>query len=122
MLPSGVESSVARIVTFDGDKEEACAGEAITLVLNDDIDISRGDLLLAANETLAPARHAAIDVVWMAEQPLAPGQSYDVKLAGKKTARVSRLFAIRFDINNLTQRDVESLPLNGIGLVGDDIR
>ncbi|MDI5303828.1 hypothetical protein MJN76_31125, partial [Salmonella enterica subsp. enterica serovar Anatum] len=42
-------------------KEEACAGEAITLVLNDDIDISRGDLLLAANETLAPARHAAID-------------------------------------------------------------
>lgn len=50
MLPSGVESSVARIVTFDGDKEEACAGEAITTVLNDDIDISRGDLLLAANE------------------------------------------------------------------------
>ncbi|EHY0422907.1 sulfate adenylyltransferase subunit CysN [Salmonella enterica] len=117
VLPSGVESSVARIVTFDGDKEEACAGEAITLVLNDDIDISRGDLLLAANETLVPARHAAIDVVWMAEQPLAPGQSYDVKLAGKKTR--ARIEAIRYqiDINNLTQRDVESLPLNGIGLV-----
>lgn len=117
VLPSGVESSVARIVTFDGDKEEACVGEAITLVLNDDIDISRGDLLLAANETLAPARHAAIDVVWMAEQPLAPGQSYDVKLAGKKTR--ARIEAIRYqiDINNLTQRDVESLPLNGIGLV-----
>ncbi len=117
VLPFGVESSVARIVTFDGDKEEACAGEAITTVLNDDIDISRGDLLLAANETLAPARHAAIDVVWMAEQPLAPGQSYDVKLAGKKTR--ARIEAIRYqiDINNLTQRDVESLPLNGIGLV-----
>lgn len=111
------EETFARIVTFDGDKEEACAGEAITLVLNDDIDISRGDLLLAANETLAPARHAAIDVVWMAEQPLAPGQSYDVKLAGKKTR--ARIEAIRYqvDINNLTQRDVESLPLNGIGLV-----
>nr|VUD27125.1 ATP sulfurylase [Salmonella sp. NCTC 7297] len=95
VLPSGVESSVARIVTFDGDREEAYAGEAITLVLNDEIDISRGDLLLAANEALAPTQHAAIDVVWMAEQPLTPGQSYDVKLAGKKTARVSRLFAIR---------------------------
>lgn len=53
----------------------------------------------------------------MAEQPLAPGQSYDVKLAGKKTR--ARIEAIRYqiDINNLTQRDVESLPLNGIGLV-----
>ncbi len=95
MLPSGVESSVARIVTFDGDKEEACAGEAITTVLNDDIDISRGDLLLAANETLAPARHAAIDVVWMAEQPLARAKATTLNSRARKPARVSRLFAIR---------------------------
>ncbi len=52
VLPSGVESNVARIVTFDGDREEAFAGEAITLVLTDEIDISRGDLLLAADEAL----------------------------------------------------------------------
>ncbi len=50
VLPSGVESSVARIVTFDGDLQEAHAGEAITLVLKDEIDISRGDLLLDAGE------------------------------------------------------------------------
>ncbi|EEJ2989793.1 sulfate adenylyltransferase subunit CysN [Salmonella enterica] len=117
VLPSGVESSVARIVTFDGDREEAYAGEAITLVLNDEIDISRGDLLLAANEALAPTQHAAIDVVWMAEQPLAPGQNYDVKLAGKKTRARIETIRYQIDINNLTQRDVESLPLNGIGLV-----
>ena len=117
VLPSGVESSVARIVTFDGDLQEAYAGEAITLVLKDEIDISRGDLLLDAGKALPAVQSAAIDVVWMAEQPLSPGQSYDIKVAGKKTrARVDSV-QYQVDINNLTQRDVEALPLNGIGLV-----
>ncbi|MBA7791595.1 sulfate adenylyltransferase subunit CysN [Citrobacter freundii] len=117
VLPSGVESSVARIVTFDGDLQEAYAGEAITLVLKDEIDISRGDLLLDAGETLPTVQSAAVDVVWMAEQPLSPGQSYDIKIAGKKTrARVDSV-QYQVDINNLTQRDVEALSLNGIGLV-----
>ncbi len=117
VLPSGVESSVARIGTFDGDLQEAHAGAAITLVLKDEIDISRGDLLLDAGEALPAVQSAAIDVVWMAEQPLSPGQSYDIKVAGKKTrARVDSV-QYQVDINNLTQRDVEALPLNGIGLV-----
>lgn len=117
VLPSGVESNVARIVTFDGDLQEAHAGEAITLALKDEIDISRGDLLLDAGENLPAVQSAAVDVVWMAEQPLSAGQSYDIKIAGKKTR--ARVDAIRHqvDINNLTQREVESLPLNGIGLV-----
>ncbi|HCI6982089.1 TPA: sulfate adenylyltransferase subunit CysN, partial [Klebsiella variicola subsp. variicola] len=85
VLPSGVESSVARIVTFDGDLQEAAAGEAITLVLKDEIDISRGDLLVDAQASLPAVQSASIDVVWMAEQPLTPGQSYDIKIAGKKT-------------------------------------
>ncbi|WP_039057240.1 sulfate adenylyltransferase subunit CysN [Enterobacter sp. Bisph1] len=117
VLPSGVESAIARIVTFDGDLQEAGAGEAITLVLKDEIDISRGDLILDAQETLPAAQNAALDVVWMAEQPLQPGQSYDIKVAGKKTR--ARVDAIHYqvDINNLTQRQVDALPLNGIGLV-----
>lgn len=117
VLPSGVESSIARIVTFDGDLQEAFAGEAVTLVLKDEIDISRGDLLLDATETLPAVQSASVDVVWMAEQPLAAGQSYDIKIAGKKTrARVDGI-QYQVDINNLTQRDVDNLPLNGIGLV-----
>ncbi|EOW6719455.1 sulfate adenylyltransferase subunit CysN [Cronobacter dublinensis] len=116
-LPSGVESSVARIVTFDGDLQEAGAGEAVTLVLKDEIDISRGDLLVDASQHVAAVQSAAVDVVWMAEQPLVPGQSYDIKIAGKKTrARVDNI-QYQVDINNLTQRVVETLPLNGIGLV-----
>lgn len=117
VLPSGVESSIARIVTFDGDLQEAGAGEAITLVLKDEIDISRGDLILDAQETLPAVQSASLDVVWMAEQPLQPGQSYDIKVTGKKTrARVDGIH-YQVDINNLTQRQVETLPLNGIGLV-----
>ena len=67
VLPSGVESTVARIVTFDGDLPEAAAGEAITLVLKDEIDISRGDLLVDAAVSLPAVQSASVDVVWMAE-------------------------------------------------------
>ncbi len=117
VLPSGVESSIARIVTFDGDLQEAQAGEAITLVLKDEIDISRGDLLVAADATLKPVQAASVDVVWMAEQPLVPGQSFDIKIAGKKTrARVEKI-EHQVEINSLAKHDAESLPLNGIGLV-----
>ncbi|WP_413735131.1 sulfate adenylyltransferase subunit CysN [Sodalis sp. RH21] len=117
VLPSGVTSSIARIVTFDGDLTEAWAGEAITLVLADEIDISRGDLVVDAGETLQPVRNALVDVVWMTERPLVAGQSFDIKIAGKKTrARIENI-QYQVEINSLTQRVADSLPLNGIGLV-----
>ncbi|KAA8997606.1 sulfate adenylyltransferase subunit CysN [Affinibrenneria salicis] len=117
VLPSGVESTVSRIVTFDGDLEQARADEAITLVLADEVDISRGDLIVDSGETLCATQSASIDVVWMAEKPLVAGQSYDVKVAGKKTrARVENI-QYQVEINSLTQRVTDSLPLNGIGLV-----
>jgi sulfate adenylyltransferase subunit 1 len=117
VLPSGVESTVARIVTFDGDLQEAWAGEAITLVLADERDISRGDTLVDAQETVKPVQNAKVDVVWMAEQPLSVGQSYDIKVGGKKArARVENI-EYQVEINSLTQRVVENLPLNGIGLI-----
>ncbi|MCW2480352.1 sulfate adenylyltransferase subunit CysN [Candidatus Symbiopectobacterium sp. NZEC135] len=117
VLPSGVTSSVARIVTFDGDLQQAHAGEAITLVLADEVDISRGDLLVPEADNLRAVQYAQVDVVWMAEQPLVSGHSYDIKVAGKKTrARVDNI-QYQVEINSLTQRVTESLPLNGIGLV-----
>lgn len=117
VLPSGVESTISRIVTFDGDLQQAWAGEAITLVLADERDISRGDLLVDADETVQAVQNAKVDIVWMAEQPLSVGQSYDIKIGGKKArARVENI-EYQVEINSLTQRIVESLPLNGIGLV-----
>ncbi|WP_312828893.1 sulfate adenylyltransferase subunit CysN [Pantoea anthophila] len=117
VLPSGVESTIARIVTFDGDLQDAGAGEAITLVLQDEIDISRGDLLVDASETLTAVQSASVDVVWMAEQPLQAGQSYDLKIAGKKTrGRVEKVLH-QVDINSLETHQVDALPLNGIGRI-----
>ncbi|SQJ28791.1 Sulfate adenylyltransferase subunit 1 [Serratia rubidaea] len=117
VLPSGVESSIARIVTFDGDLQEAVPGEAVTLVLQDEVDISRGDLLVAADDDLQAAQSALVDVVWMAEQPLQPGQSYDIKVAGKKTRARVEAISHQVEINSLAQYQTDSLPLNGIGLV-----
>lgn len=115
-LPSGKRSKVARIVTFDGDLESAQAGLAVTLTLEDEIDISRGDLIVLGDAEVESSNHLLADVVWMTETPLKPGRDYDIKLAGKKT--IGRVEAIRhqYDINNLSTHDASELPLNGIGL------
>ena len=115
-LPSGKTSKVARIVTFDGDLESAQAGLAVTLTLEDEIDISRGDLIVLENAEVASTNHILADVVWMTEQALQPGREYDIKIAGKKT--VGQVTAVRhqYDINNLATHEASELPLNGIGL------
>lgn len=117
VLPSGVESEVARIVTFDGDLEQAGAGEAITLALRDEIDISRGDLLVAADEILPVVQRAAVDVVWMTAEALRPGQSFDIKIAGKKSRARVESIGHQININNFETFSTDSLPVNGIGLV-----
>ncbi|KHT61961.1 sulfate adenylyltransferase [Photobacterium gaetbulicola] len=116
VLPSGKQSHVERIVTFDGDLPEAFSGQAVTLTLADEIDISRGDTLVAADSEISLGNHLLADIVWMAEVPLEVGRLYDIKVAGKKT--VGSISAIRHqvDINNLGKFETDSLPLNGIGL------
>ncbi|MCG9579159.1 sulfate adenylyltransferase subunit CysN [Vibrio tubiashii] len=115
-LPSGKTSKVARIVTFDGDLEQAQAGLAVTLTLEDEIDISRGDLIVLENAQVESSNHLLADVVWMTEQPLQPGRDYDVKIAGKKTVGYVEAIRHQYDINNLSTHSAVELPLNGIGL------
>ncbi|GAL14212.1 sulfate adenylyltransferase subunit 1 [Vibrio astriarenae] len=83
-LPSGKESKVARIVTFDGDLDQAYAGQAVTITLEDEIDISRGDLIVLDKAQVTSTNHLLADVVWMTESALEPGREYDLKIAGKK--------------------------------------
>jgi sulfate adenylyltransferase subunit 1 len=115
-LPSGKTSKVERIVTFDGDLPSAFAGQAVTLTLTDEIDISRGDLIVKQDARVASSNRLLADVVWMTDEPLAAGRSYDIKIAGKQTQ--GQLDAIRhqYDINSLKSFEADSLPLNGIGL------
>ena len=115
-LPSGKTSKVARIVTFDGDLESAQAGLAVTLTLEDEIDISRGDLIVLENAEVASTNHILADVVWMTEQALQPGREYDIKIAGKKTVGQVTTVRHQYDINNLATHEASELPLNGIGL------
>ncbi|VAX77103.1 Sulfate adenylyltransferase subunit 1 [Serratia symbiotica] len=117
VLPSGIESRVEHIVTFDGDLQEAVAGEAITLVLQDAVDISRGDLLVDSGEAIEPVQRVLVDIVWMTEQPLSPGQRYGIKVAGKKSCALVEGIRYQIDINSLAQHSAKRLPLNGIGLV-----
>ncbi len=117
VLPSGSVSKVKQIVTFSGEQDFAVPGEAITLVLEDEIDISRGDLIVEENEPLQSTRQALIDVVWMSEQPLVQGQQLDIKVAGKRSRAKVENIQYQVDINNLTQKVATELPLNGIGLV-----
>jgi len=114
---SGRTSRVARIVTMGGDLPEAVAGQAVTLTLTDEIDISRGDMLTATNGPPRLTRHPETHLVWLHDTPLVPGQVYLVKTGTTVIpGRVTRIqYAV--DVNTLEQRQVPTLGLNGIGVV-----
>ena len=116
-LPSGRHSRVKRIVTFDGDLGEAFAPMSVTLELEDDLDIARGDMLAAVGAAPALARRAEAMLVWMNEAPLAPGRTYLLQHGPRSVpARVERVLH-RWDVDTLTPAPAGSLELNEIGRV-----
>jgi sulfate adenylyltransferase large subunit len=114
---SGRSSRVSRIVTMDGDLPEATAGQAVTLTLTDEIDVSRGDMLSTPDAAPLHTRHPEAHLVWMHDEPLQPGQIYLVKTASAVTP--GRVIAVQYgvDVNSLEQTQVATLGLNGIGVV-----
>jgi sulfate adenylyltransferase subunit 1 len=107
---------VARIVTMSGDLAEATAGQAVTLTLTDEIDISRGDLLAAPELPPLFSRHLQAHLVWLHDEPLQPGRSYLIKSAAATIPGRVTTLQHAVDINTLEQRPGESLGLNGIGV------
>ncbi|WP_445380966.1 elongation factor 1-alpha C-terminal domain-related protein, partial [Salinicola avicenniae] len=114
-LPSGKQSTVERIVTYDGDLEEAYPGQAITVTLTDEIDISRGDWLVAADAEVAQSSALEADIVWMHDTALEPGRLYDFKIGTQEIAGKVASIDYQIDVNTLEQREADQLPLNGIG-------
>jgi len=113
---SGRTSRVARIVTLDGDLEEAVAGQAVTLTLEDEVDISRGDTLAAAAERPYQADRFEAKLVWLHEEPLVPGRNYLLK-AGAATAPAQvRQLRFKVNVNSLQQEPGETLALNEVGV------
>jgi sulfate adenylyltransferase large subunit len=114
-LPSGLSSQVERIVTFDGDLESAHAGQAITLTLTDEIDISRGDMLVGNQQSPLVAQAFDAKLVWMHDAAMVPGRQYDFKIGTQTaTGQFTRLHR-QIDVNTLATADAETLVLNGIG-------
>lgn len=114
VLPSGLESTVSSIVTYEGELTEAFAGQAVTLTLGDDIDISRGDIIVHSNNQSAVASQLKASLVWMAEQPMLPGKQYLIKFA---TSKIPGHFAgidHRVDVNTLEKIPASQLQLNEI--------
>ncbi|MFZ5817915.1 MAG: sulfate adenylyltransferase subunit CysN [Bacillota bacterium] len=116
VLPSGRESTVARIVTFDGDLHQAVRGQSVTLTLTDEIDISRGDMLCKADEPAAMADRFRATVVWMSDQPLEPGRPYLMRIGTRLVGATLAPPEHRVDVNTLERLPAERLELNEIGL------
>ncbi|RUR26033.1 sulfate adenylyltransferase subunit CysN [Vreelandella andesensis] len=114
VLPSGKTSRVARVVTFDGDLNAAYPGQAITVTLEDEIDISRGDWIVSANAELPLSNAFMADIVWMHEDVLAPGKLYDFKLATRDLSGQVSAIEYQIDVNTLERHTTDSLGLNAI--------
>lgn len=117
VLPSNVTSTVARVVTAEGDLPEAFAPQAVTVELADEVDISSGDMIVHENNRPQVKDRFEAVVIWMSETPLKAGDRYLVRHAGRFVkARIDAvLYAV--DVNTMEQRQAESLGLNGIGRV-----
>lgn len=114
-LPSGKRSTVKEIVTFDGNLDHAFAGQAVTLTLNDEIDISRGDMIIHPNGLPQVSRAVRATVVWMNEQPLIKGKLYNVKVGVQSVPAKVTNIQYRIDVNTLEKQASEQLELNAIG-------
>jgi len=116
VLPSGRESVVRRVIGPDGDLGQAVAGQSVTLTLADEIDISRGDLLVAPERPARTAQSLLATLVWMVDTPLVPGRPFLLKL-GTRTVNAT-VTAIRHavDVNSMAEQPATQLPLNAIAL------
>ena len=115
--PSGVASTIERIVTFDGDLASAGPGRAVTLTLADEVDVSRGDVLVDPGHLLARSHDIDLMLVWLAEEPLAVGREYIVQQGNRRiNARVTAVHEL-IDVNTLESGPAATLGLNDIARV-----
>jgi bifunctional enzyme CysN/CysC len=116
ILPSGTESTVERIVTFDGDLDEAIQNQSVTLTLTDEVDASRGDVIVAADDLPAVADQFESTVVWMSDDEMLPGRRYLVKIGAQTVGATIDHPKHRIDINTLEHQPAKTLALNDIGI------
>jgi bifunctional enzyme CysN/CysC len=117
VLPSGRESRVARIVTADGDLQCAIAGQCVTITLTDEVDVSRGDVLVDTQEPPQTADQFEATLIGLNEAAIFPGRSYLMKLATKVVSATVNPLKHKVNVNTLERLAAERLELNDIGVV-----
>ncbi|MBB4909559.1 adenylyl-sulfate kinase [Actinophytocola algeriensis] len=115
VLPGNAQSAVARLMTFDGDLEEAEAGQSVTVVLADDVDVSRGAVLAAADPP-GVADAAQADLIWLSEQELLPGRRYLAKVGARTVGLTVDPPKHRVDVDTGARLAARTLHLNEIGV------
>ena len=115
-VPSGQESHVARIVTADGDLDQAVAGQSVTICLTDEIDVSRGDVLATAMDPPGVADQFECHLVWMATEELLPGRPYLLKLGTRTVTATVAQPKYSVNVNTLEHTAARTLQLNEIGV------
>ncbi len=116
ILPSGKTTTIARIVTLDGDLGEAVAGQSVTVTLADEVDCSRGDVIAAAGDPPQVADQFEATIVWMAEEDMLPGRAYWLKLGTQTVSATVQAPKYQVNVNTLEQLAAKTLDLNAIGV------
>jgi bifunctional enzyme CysN/CysC len=112
---SGSISKVARIATFDGDLDRAVPGDAVTLILADELDIARGDILTNPERPPEISNQFAAHLIWMSKDQLLPGRSYLLKIGAKTVPASITALKHRLDVNTLGKHAAKTLALNEVG-------
>jgi bifunctional enzyme CysN/CysC len=115
VLPSGRITEISRIVTFDGARGEASAGEAVMLVLAEDVDVARGDVLAAPEQRPEIADQVGAHIVWMGEEPMLPGRPYFVQCGAQTATATISALKHKINVDNLDHIAAHQLELNEIG-------
>lgn len=116
IVPAGKTSTVKSIATFDGDLDEATAGQSVTLTLNDEVDCSRGDVIATAEEPPEASDQFCATIVWMDETALKPGRGYWLKLGSQQVTATIQPPKYEIDVNSLDHLAAKTLELNSIGV------
>ncbi|MEE9434849.1 MAG: sulfate adenylyltransferase subunit CysN [Sphingorhabdus sp.] len=116
ILPSGKQSTIAKIAAMDGQVDQAVAGQSVTLCLADEVDCSRGDVIAAADAPPETADQFESTLVWMAEDALIPGRAYWLKLASQTVSATLQKPKYQININNMEHLASKTLELNDIGV------
>ena len=114
--PSNRETAIARVVTADGDLPSATRGQSVTLVLADEVDVSRGDVLSTHDQPLECADQFEVTIIWMSEEPLLQGRQYLLKTATRTVYATVAPIKYKVNVNTLEKVPTERLTLNDVGV------